>query len=330
MTNSNNLMNKVIATTGFAAGGGLLKPEQSDRFIDYMWDASVLMPQVRTVKMTRDVQDIDKIAVGRRILRGASEAVDDGINVRPQFTKISLTASKFRADWELSRDVLEDNLEGADLEGHIARLLTHQIGQDMEDLAVNGDKDSSDPLLHHLDGWGKRGEVDGHAVTHTGDYTDAVLTKMIKSMPRQYMGRRQNLRFFASSDIVQAHLDYVGELAAQAQTYDPAAALGHDNVTLTNVGYSLMGKGGIRMNEVPLLGGNYGPDAADQPTGDIWLTDPKNLVWGVRREIEVFSQFAQKKDTIEYTVYTRVAAAVEETNAFVVAKGVSTKPAKVA
>lgn len=59
MTNSNNLMQKVIQTSGFAAGGGLLKPEQSDRFIDYMWDASVLLPQVRTVKMNRDVQDID-------------------------------------------------------------------------------------------------------------------------------------------------------------------------------------------------------------------------------------------------------------------------------
>lgn len=176
MTNSNTLMQKVISTGGFAAGGGLLKPEQSDRFIDYMWDASVLLPNVRTVRMTRDVQDIDKMNVGRRILRGASEAVDDGINVGPRFTKVSLTASKFRADWEISRDVLEDNLEGAELENHIARLLTAQIGQDMEDLAINGDKDSADPLLHHLDGWGKRAKVDGHHIELTDPERDAGYT----------------------------------------------------------------------------------------------------------------------------------------------------------
>lgn len=322
MTSSNEMMQKVIQTSGFAAGGGLLKPEQSDRFVDYMVDSTRLFPQVRTVRMSRDVQDIDKINVGRRILRGASEAVDDGINVGVRFTKISLTSSKFRADWELSRDVLEDNLEGAALEGHIARLLTSQIGQDMEDLAINGDKDSSDPLLHHLDGWQKRGETDGHTVDWEGaPYSADVLGQMLRKMPRQYMQRRQGLRFFAGSDIVQAHVDYVGDLAAHAQNYDPRAALGEETEVPFNAGYSVMGKGGVRMLDVPLMLSEG--EGTDQ-TGSIWLVDPKNLVWGVRREVEVFSQFAQKKDTIEYTVYTRVAAAVEEVGAFVVATNVPT------
>ena len=329
MTNSNNLMQKVINTAGFAAGGGLLKPEQSDRFIDYMWDASVLMPQVRTVKMNRDVQDIDKMNVGRRILRGASEAVDDGINVGPRFSKISLTASKFRADWELSRDVLEDNLEGPELENHIARLLTTQIGQDMEDLAINGDKDSSDPLLHHLDGWGVRGEAGGHIVTADdaeGKTVREVLGSMVRSMPRNYIGRRQNLRFFAPSNMLQRHVDEIGEAVAQAQLADPRAELAQENVLNGPVGYSVMGTNGIRLHEVPLMDDSFAAPDADQPTGDIWLTDPNNLIWGVRREVEVFSEFARKKDTIEYTVYTRVAAAVEETDAFVIAKDVSTAP----
>lgn len=343
MTNSNDIMQKVINTTGFASGGGLLGPAQSDRFIDYMWDASVLMPQARTVRMTRDVQDIDRINVGRRILRGASEAVDDGINVGVRFTKISLTSSKFRADWELSRDVLEDNLEGAELENHIARLLTQQIGQDLEDLAINGDKSSSDPLLHHLDGWEKRGIVDGHNVDHAGaDYTDALLATMIRRMPRQFMGRRQNLRFFAGSDIVQAHVDRIGELAAQAASFDPRAELANDNsIAIGPIGYSVMGKGGIRMVDVPLMASydlddtdtdGAGPDTADGTStsvGSIWLTDPKNLVFGVRREVEVFNEFKPKKDAVEYTVYTRVAAAVEEHGAFVVATNVGTTAAAV-
>lgn len=326
MTNSNNLMQKVINTAGFAAGGGLLKPEQSDRFIDYMWDASVLMPQVRTVKMNRDVQDIDKMNVGRRILRGASEAVDDGINVGPRFSKISLTASKFRADWELSRDVLEDNLEGPELENHIARLLTAQIGQDMEDLAINGDKDSSDPLLHHLDGWGVRGKAGGHEVVAEATDTVAdVLSKMVRAMPRNYVGRRQNLRFFAPSNMLQRHVDEIGAAVAQTQLSDPRAELGQENVLNGPVGYSVMGNGGVRLHEVPLMDDPSAPNN-DADAGDIWLTDPNNLIWGVRREVEVFSEFVRKKDTIEYTVYTRVAAAVEETDAFVIAEDVSTTP----
>ena len=324
MTSSNDLLQKVINTTGFASGGGLLKPEQSDRFIDYMWNASVLLPQVRTRRMTRDVEDIDKINVGRRILRGASEAVDDGMVVGVGFTKVSLTATKLRADWELSRDVLEDNLEGAALEEHIARLLTTQIGQDMEDLAINGDKNSSDPLLHHLDGFGVRGRTDGHVVdgADTGEATvKDVLSAMQRRMPRNYLGRRQNLRFFATSDIVQRHIDEVGEAVAATQLYNPVAELGQDNVLNGPVGLSTMGVGGIRLQEVPLMG-EFAPEQNADTSSEIWLTDPNNLVWGVRRDIEVFNRFNQKTDSIEYTVYTRVAAAVEEVNAFVVATGV--------
>jgi len=324
-------MQKVIQTSGFAAGGGLLKPEQSNRFVDYMVNSTQLLPQVRTVRMNRDVQDIDKINVGRRILRGASEAVDDGINVGVRFTKISLTASKFRADWELSRDVLEDNLEGADLEGHIARLLTTQIGNDLEDLAINGDKDSADPLLHHLDGFQKRGEVDGHVVDWAGaDYSAELLSQMLRKMPSQYMQQRQGLRFFAGSDIVQAHTDYVGDLAAQALMYDPAAALAENEIAPRNAGYSVMGKGGVRMHDIPLmLTEDVTPaaGATSDQTGSVWLTNPQNLVWGILREVQVMNEYVAKKDTIEYTVYTRVAAAVEEVGAFVVATNVGTTAA---
>lgn len=333
MTTSNNLMQKVLTTGGFGANGGLLAPAQSERFVDYMVNASVLMPQVRVKRMNRDVEDIDKINVGRRILRGASEAVDDGINVGVRFTKISLTSSKFRADWELSRDLLEDNLEGAALEGHIARLLTTQIGQDMEDLAINGDLDSADPLLHHLDGWQKRGEVDGHGIDYSGrDYTEDVLSQMLRAMPRKYMQRRQNLRFFAGSDIVQAHIDRVGELVAQANNFDPRAQLAEDEVLPANFGYSVMGKGGIRLQDVPMMLSEANADTVNTATesedvGSIWLTDPQNLVWGIRREVEVMNEYKPKKDTIEYTVYTRVAAAVEEVGAFVVATNVGTTAA---
>src|SRR5690606_19681360 len=100
------------------------------------------------------------------------EAVDDGINVGVRFTKISLTTTKLRADLEFSTESLEDNIEGADLEDHIARMAAGQMGQDLEDLAINGDKGSPDPLLHHLDGWGIRGEEDGINIDGAG-YSEA-------------------------------------------------------------------------------------------------------------------------------------------------------------
>lgn len=324
---SGNMLQKVITAQGLSeqSGGGALSIENSARFIDYMWDQSVLLPQVRTERMTSDVAHLNKIGIGRRVLRGASEAVDDGMNLTPRFAKISLTATKLRADWELSRDTLEDNIEGDDFEDRIVRMLTAAIAQDLEDLAINGDVDSADPLLHFLDGFGKRGKTDGHVVDAEGaGISRHLLSQMIKKMPRRFLGRRGQMKFFAGSDLVQNYVDYLGNAVAE-KVEDPRTVLGDDVALGAAAGYSMMGNGGIRLQDIPMME-NYdapvGENGADAPVADIWLTHPQNLVWGIRRDVEVFSRFNQKTDSIEYTVYTRVAANVEEKDAFVVAKNV--------
>ena len=71
---STTTLEKVVDTVNVGeASGGILNPEQSDRFIDYMWDESTLMNEVRMIRMTADTVDIDKANVGRRIARKATE-----------------------------------------------------------------------------------------------------------------------------------------------------------------------------------------------------------------------------------------------------------------
>src|SRR6476661_4451698 len=154
---NNELLEKVIVTgaDGLPAGasalnmaaGGLLPPQAADRFIDYMFDETVLGQQVRQIRMRSNEIEIERIAVGERIMRVATEAVDDGVNVGVTFAKISLTTRKLRLDWELSTESLEDN---------IARLMTSQAANDLEDLAINGDTTlTTDPLLKAFNGWRK-------------------------------------------------------------------------------------------------------------------------------------------------------------------------------
>ena len=72
---SNELLQKVIETTTVGAdGGGLLKPEQSSRFIDYMFDATILTRVARTIRMRADTTEIDKVGVGERLMVLATEA----------------------------------------------------------------------------------------------------------------------------------------------------------------------------------------------------------------------------------------------------------------
>src|SRR6478736_4645727 len=135
-----NLIEKVLTTTnvgnGNTAGQGGLTYEQADRFIDYMWDATVLGSLVTRRRMKAVEEEWDVIAIGAKLVRLATEAVDDGVNVAPTFSKLSITTKKLRLDWELSTESLEDNIEGEALEDHIVRLMATQFGNDVEDLII--------------------------------------------------------------------------------------------------------------------------------------------------------------------------------------------------
>lgn len=328
---SNELLQKVITTStlGSAPGeNGLLNPEQSDRFIDYVWDATVLGGQVRTIRMKSDTVEIDRIGVGERLMRKATEAVDDGVNVGIAFAKISLTTVKLRLDWELSSESLEDGVEGDALEDHIARLMSTQAAQDLEDVAINGDIAlTGDPLLSAFDGWKKRAEVQGHVIDHGGAAIDrSVFNKALKTMPRKYLQRRNQLRFFTGANIIQDYLFSLQNTSADFVTPEALAAAGINTAVRAEgpAGFTTGNAFGVPVQEVPLLSetqdGTYSGASGDH--GDVWLTFPKNMIWGIKREIVVYREFKPKKDTIEYTMYCRVGASLENGDAFVVVKNV--------
>jgi hypothetical protein len=331
---SKDLLQKVITTTHLGTApdrDGLLSPDQADRFIDYMWDATVLGQQVRQVRMRADTVELDRMAVGKRLLRGATEAVDDGVNVGLAWAKVSLTSTKLRLDWELSSESLEDGIEGAALEDHVARLMSQQAAEDLEFVMINGDTTlGGDPLLKTMDGWAKRGEVDGRVLDHGGAAIDrAVFHRALKEMPRQYRQRRGELKFFTGAGIIQ---DYIFSLQATSSEFITPEALALAGINQTTVaegpaGFTTGNAFGIPVQEVPLMDefatGDYsGAGAADAQHGSVWLTFPKNLIWGIKRDIVVYREFKPKKDTIEYTLYVRAGSAVENPDAFVVVKNV--------
>jgi len=345
---SNELLEKVISTSSIGAdsskGGGLLSPEQSGRFIDYMWDATTLGAQVRKIPMRADTVELDRLSIGERLVRLATEAVDDGVNNAVAFTKVSLGTVKLRLDWELSSESLEDGLEGDALENHIAQLMAAQAAQDLEDLAINGDtiNHSGDALLKSFDGWRKRLFYGGHVLDAnsvklpdgTADNTlhRGVFNAALRAMPRKYMGRRGGLRFLTATGLIQDFM-YRNQLVESMQggyATGPQAQPGTPNDNPgPDAGWSPAAPFGIRLSEVPLfpeynidLDGS-GAGTASGRGSDLWLVDPNNLIWGVRREIEVYREFKPKKDTIEYTLYTRVGANVENPQASVVVKNVA-------
>jgi hypothetical protein len=296
--------------------GGILLPEQARRFIDYVWDATVLAKDGRRVTMRANTMELEKVNVGERVIRAAAQASNDYTNAGATFTKVELTTKKIRLDWEVSTEALEDNIEGGALEDHLVRLMTNAFANDIEDLAINGDG-STGAFLSIMEGFVHKVENDGDAhealVTVTDDnWTTEVMQDIILAMPRKYRALKQNLKFYAGTDAFQGIVKNNGTLAdAIAEAFAPRAAGTERNRQAYLDGQAQTFGGarttrvlGIDVQEVPYYPADY-----------VDLTFPANRIWGFQRDITVNREYKPKKDTIEYTVFVRFGLQWEELDA---------------
>jgi hypothetical protein len=304
--------------------GGILLPEQARRFIDYVWDATVLAKDGRRVTMRANTMELEKVNVGERVIRAAAQANNDYTNAGATFTKVELTTKKIRLDWEVSTEALEDNIEGGALEDHLVRLMTNAFANDIEDLAINGDG-STGAFLSIMEGFVHKVENDGDAhealVTVTdNNWTTDVMQEIILAMPRKYRAIKQNLKFYAGTDAFQGIVKNNGTLAdAIAEAFAPRTGGTERNRQAYLDGQAQTFGGarttrvlGIDVQEVPYYPADY-----------VDLTFPANRVWGFQRDITVNREYKPKKDTIEYTVFVRFGLQWEELDAVAYADAAS-------
>lgn len=295
--------------------GGILNPEQARRFIDYVWDATVLAQDGRRVTMRANTMELEKVNVGERVIRAASQALGEYTNAGATFTKVELTTKKIRLDWEVSTEALEDNIEGSALEDHLVRLMTNAFGNDLEDLAINGNG-GVDPFLGIMDGFVNQVTTgsDAHeaVVDLTYGWTPQVMQEIVYALPRKYRAIKSGLKFYAGTDVFASIVEKNGTLAdaiAEAFAGTPAGTPANRQDYLDGNGQTFGGARttrvlGIDVQEVPY----YPADYAD-------LTFPQNRVWGFQRDITVNREYKPKKDTIEYTIFVRFGITWEELDA---------------
>lgn len=298
------------------AASGILRPEQARRFIDYVWDATVLAQDGRRVTMRANTMELEKINVGERVIRAAAQAVGNYTNTGATFSKVELTTKKIRLDWEVSAEALEDNVEGGALEDHLVRLMTNAFANDIEDLAINGDGATA-PFLSIMPGFIKKHKDNGDsheaAITVADNaWTPEKMQEIILAMPRKYRALKNNLKFYAGTDVFQSIVRNNGTLAdaiSEAFSSRTGSTQANRQAYLDGQG-QVIGNArttrvlGIDVMEVPYYPADY-----------VDLTFPANRIWGFQRDITVNRQYQPKKDTIEYTVFVRFGIQIEEEDA---------------
>ena len=319
--------------------GGVLQPKQSAQFIDYVFDQMVLAQDGRKVLMTANTMELDKIRVGTRLVSKATQAdqaqVTGYTNKGATFTKLDLTTTKFRLDYELSTESLEDSIEGSSLEDHVVRLMATQFGNDLEDIAINGRTGTTGNGSYDntIAGFYNRvldTSATGHeaaaasaamagiwasGATSTAKFNLDALEAIYNALPRKFKARRQDLKFYMNSKHIQellTQLRTVNTTDSKSVPYETAQRV-LDGVTPRIGGpagaqYSVFG---LPVQEVPLY-----------PEGFVDITFPQNRIWGFQRDVTVHKFFVPKKDSIEYTVYVRLGLALEEKSAIAYGKQV--------
>ena len=289
------------------AGSGILRPEQARRFIDYVWDATVLAKDGRRVTMRANTMELEKVNVGERVIRAANQGDASYTNAGATFSKVELTTKKIRLDWEVSAEALEDNVEGAALEDHLVRLMTNAFANDIEDLAINGDG-STGNFLSIMEGFVNKTKTNGDAHEYVATvannaWTPEVMQGVINSLPRKYRALKSGLKFYAGTDTFQGMVQANGTLSQNIWTED------YRNSYLAGTDQIIGQARTTRVLGIPVMEVPY------DPAGYVDLTFPSNRIWGFQRDITVNREYVAKKDTIEYTVFVRFGIQWEEEDA---------------
>jgi HK97 family phage major capsid protein len=288
--------------------GGILSPEQSRQFIEYIFEQQVLARDGRRVTMRTNAAELEKLNVGERVIRAAAQADATYTNAGVTFTKVEISTKKIRLDWEVSTEALEDNLEGAGLEDHLVRTMTRAFANDLEDLAINGVGSGSNPFLSIMEGFVAKENTTSNTSTFGTDVED--LQNLVLAMPRKYRASRANMKFYADTETVSKIINGLGSsgnLNSERIVERVIGGSSEPQVLGAPIAYRVLG---LPLLEVPLM-----------PADRVSLTFPENRIWGFQRDVTVHREFKPKKDTVEYTVFLRFGVQIEETDAIAVAQG---------
>lgn len=306
------IIEKATMTLSDLASGGLMNPQQFNTFYRKVIDQPTILREARNTPMTHDQMKIEKIGFGQRILRPGVEAtpLDASDRSKPTTGKVELNAKEVIAEVNISYDTLENNIEGANLQNTIIDMIAERASLDIEELIVNGDTASSDTYLKLIDGIRK--QATSHIVDANGaNFDRSILKKLYASVPTKYLRDPQAFRYYMS---------YINELNWRDEIASRQTALGDGTLT----GQNRPSAYGVPVSGIAMLQPYKATiESQQQDVTDLLLTHPKNIVFGVSRNVRIEFDKDIRSRTFIIVLTMKLDAKFEEEDA--VAKAINVK-----
>jgi hypothetical protein len=326
MASNKQIVEKADFANADLVTGGLLNPEQANRFFRRLINEPTMLRDVRAVEMNSPTRNINRLQFNKRILRAGTSATaldtaaaasgttfdpstsgEDQSRAKVQTSQVTLTTSEVIAEVDLPYDVIEDNVElgnvgtrtdnsGADSGGGfvdtVIELMVERTALDLEELLILGDESLgvADPYLDLQDGVLELVRDGGN----TNDQSGAAISKALfkdgkKTMPDQYLRNINAMRHYTSHD---QETEYRDALADRATGYGDATLQG----------------------DAPLRAfGSQVVANATMPDDEGIFTNPQNIIWGLQRQVMVEWDKLIRSRVLLIVLTARVAVAVEDT-----------------
>jgi len=292
-----------IAVSNLVADGGYLNPEQSDKFIDLVIDEPTLINKVRTVRMSSPQRKIEKIGFANRILNAAPSsgtALEEAKRSKPDLGMIELNTKEIIAEVWIPYDVLEDNIEKESLESTIMRHIAMRSALDLEELLIQGDVSiTDDDYLALMDGVLKMSTNSLLDCVDLG-YAAKLWKSLISAMPTKYLRNLAQMGFYSP---YQTEHEYRDALATRTTGLGDATITGRQPV------YGF----GVQIKPCALM-----------PQENVFFTYPKNIIWGIQRQIMIETDKDIRRRVYIIVLTMRMDIKAETGDAIIVGENVGT------
>jgi len=318
------LMEKA-AIDGTALPQSILNLQQANRFIDLVIDQSVLLKNIRTVRIDHPSGEINKLDLGSIVTEGASATTTPRTRV-PTESIVTYSTIKYRSAFDLVTDFVEDNIEGSSVRDTLLNMFSKRIAVDAELAAIEGDEalptgdleSDENNLLGVNDGWCKLLGAAVPAAQQIDAAGAASSRKLYYNMKRKIQTRyrvaRPDYRWLVPPSVFDKWELDEGEIATRGS--DTGAATRQQG----SVGRRPFG---ITQFEVPLFPEDLTFGTAVTDASKIILTPFANLIWFIQRDITIEWDRVPRQDKWEVTIHWRADVEVENAEMVVLGNNVS-------
>lgn len=394
-SNQEYLEKSITASTHLASFGKLL-PKQSDKFLDYVFDETMLASLgIRTEKFRNEQMTLPKINVPDRVAVPAVEAQDPGVRRGISTSQITLQPVEIMVPFEISENFKEVNVEGDSAVEHIVKMMATRAANNIEELYLHGNSvgpailesdyveggDSSkyrlDSYLQLFDGLLKQAGANHTYDAQNEDFGPRVVAGAVRALPDKWKKNLNKMRMLMSFNHEHAYREAVasrstvkGDQALEGQDrirafgviQEPLSLLGaepsytehvvanNDGTTATPLSYGpitelviLPSTLGATAVTPYVLGVDYSVDLAAgtftrlgagaipsggtvkvtyKTAGRMILTDPRNILLAIGRDITIGRDFNIYKRVHEFAMHLKVYITFEETDGVVLVENV--------